>query len=284
METGYSIDKIKEFIRRCEWRWAKTYLDIPHEYIARYKCPLTDSEFLYFAHAQRELGKDEWFCKVLRQYLYVDGYKYWTMGNPYEETTVMNRQKVFKEFDLLGNFKPFYTEIQSEIVSRAIMQFGVQQIFDIGCGTGSLIDQLDIIPNNYYGCDPCKLYVSELRKRSGFYRKVTCKAFEELCTRWKKFTGLFVATFGSASYVMSQYLKMIPDTAGSYFLMFYRDDFVPEQFKDMHHFRYSLDDLKNFFPCSYISPTKEYYVVSSKVIDWERALSVPEKQLSLFDS
>lgn len=34
------IDKIREFIARCQWTFAKTMPWAPHEYIVRGKCPL----------------------------------------------------------------------------------------------------------------------------------------------------------------------------------------------------------------------------------------------------
>jgi hypothetical protein len=33
----------------------------------------------------------------------MDGYKYWTMGDPIPDTIILNRQKVFSEFDTLSD-------------------------------------------------------------------------------------------------------------------------------------------------------------------------------------
>ena len=65
----------------------------PHEYIVRDKCPLTDGEFVYFIDMQRRFGVKERWGKYNNPYLYIDDYKYWTMGAPMEETTVINRAK-----------------------------------------------------------------------------------------------------------------------------------------------------------------------------------------------
>lgn len=90
------IDKIREFIARCQWTFAKTKPWAPHEYIVRGKCPLSEDEFLYFIDMQRRFGVYEHWGKYYHPYLYVDDYKYWTMGAPVEETIVMNRAKVNK--------------------------------------------------------------------------------------------------------------------------------------------------------------------------------------------
>ena len=89
-------DKLREMVARCEWTFAKTMPWCPHEYIVRGKCSLSEEEFLYFIDMQRNYGKVERWGKYITPYLYIDEYKYWTMGAPVEETIVMNRAKVSK--------------------------------------------------------------------------------------------------------------------------------------------------------------------------------------------
>ena len=88
-----NYDKLREMIARCQWKFARTMPFAPHEYIVREKCPLTDEEFVYFIDMQRCFGVKERWGKYNNPYLYIDDYKYWTMGDPYEETTVINRAK-----------------------------------------------------------------------------------------------------------------------------------------------------------------------------------------------
>ena len=89
-----SIDKLRSMIARCQWTFAKTMPFAPHEYIVREKCPLTTDEFEYFVEMQRQYGVKERWGKYNNPYLYIDDYKYWTMGAPLEDTTVINRAKV----------------------------------------------------------------------------------------------------------------------------------------------------------------------------------------------
>ena len=88
-----AFSSLRKMIARCTWTFAKTMPWCPHEYIVRGKCPLTDEEFLFFIEMQRKYGKVERWGKYITPYLYIDGYKYWTMGAPVEETIVMNRAK-----------------------------------------------------------------------------------------------------------------------------------------------------------------------------------------------
>ena len=88
------FDKLRSMIALCQWTFAKTMPFAPHEYIIRNKCPLTTEEFEFFATMQRVHGVKERWGKYNFPYLYIDNYKYWTMGAPVEETTVINRAKV----------------------------------------------------------------------------------------------------------------------------------------------------------------------------------------------
>ena len=93
MNKELNYDKLREMVARCQWKFAKTMPFAPHEYIVRDKCPLTDEEFVYFVDMQRRFGVKERWGKYNNPYLYIDDYKYWTMGASYDETTVINRTK-----------------------------------------------------------------------------------------------------------------------------------------------------------------------------------------------
>ena len=93
MISELDYDKLREMIARCEWTFAKTMPFAPHEYIFKGRCPLSAEEFEYFVNMQREHGIRERWGKYNNPYLYVDDYKYWTMGAPLEDTTVINRAK-----------------------------------------------------------------------------------------------------------------------------------------------------------------------------------------------
>ena len=90
----YDKDSIREYIGRCEWTFAKTMPQYPHEYIVRGKCPLSEEEFLNFVWAQRTLGEYQVWGPYYQPYLIIDDYKYWTMGCEIEVTTIMNREKL----------------------------------------------------------------------------------------------------------------------------------------------------------------------------------------------
>ena len=94
MTIKLDYDKLRSMIARCKWTFAKTMPQCPHEYIVRGKCPLSDEDFVYFVNMQREHGVKEQWGKFNFPYLYIDDYKYWTMGAPIEETTIINRARI----------------------------------------------------------------------------------------------------------------------------------------------------------------------------------------------
>lgn len=93
MISELDYDKLRKMITRCEWTFAKTMPFAPHEYIVKERCLLSAEEFEYFVNIQREHGIREKWGKYNNPYLYIDDYKYWTMGAPLEDTTVINRAK-----------------------------------------------------------------------------------------------------------------------------------------------------------------------------------------------
>lgn len=87
-------DVVRGFVNRLEWTFAKSMPTCPHEYVVKETCSLTKEEFRYFVLAQRSSGNHEIWGAYKFPYLYIDGYKYWTMGCSMSETIIINRAKV----------------------------------------------------------------------------------------------------------------------------------------------------------------------------------------------
>jgi hypothetical protein len=66
--------------------------DNPHWYTVREWVPEQEGEFEAFVRLLRKYGSDEVFWGKPYRYLDLDGFHYWTMGAPVEETTVINRK------------------------------------------------------------------------------------------------------------------------------------------------------------------------------------------------
>jgi hypothetical protein len=272
MEYDYS--KLREFIKCCKWQWATSMIDVPHEYIHRDKCALTNDEFYYFVSAQRDNGVHERWGKYNFPYLYIDGYKYWTMGDPFETTWILNRQKVFNEFDFLEWPVPrIYSNQEMDVMAKSIMfTFKDRRFFEAGIGNGDFVAFTKIKPEMYYGVDPSKKAIKQFReKTSGFFRRCSTISFEEAIKKWMSADSVVVALFGTASYFMPQYLRKLGESGLDYCLMFYKDDYTPAEFEEMHHFTYDRMQLKSMFPNCNIYNHKNFVTISSKKITWQQA-------------
>jgi len=78
-----------DFINSQNWIYAKTYPKWPHEYIVREK--VDEKLFIEFVLFIRKNGYIGGFYKMNTLYLNFNEYTYWTMGEPIEVTTIINR-------------------------------------------------------------------------------------------------------------------------------------------------------------------------------------------------
>jgi len=83
---------LQKLIESKTWHFAKTMSWMPHWYARRREWG-DEAEFERLVKFIRETGVSENFGKKSYCYLYLDGYKYWTMGSPVAETILINRAK-----------------------------------------------------------------------------------------------------------------------------------------------------------------------------------------------
>ena len=83
-------EEIRQFIGDHEWVFAKMMPQIPHSYTLRRKAK-RDEDFSSFVQEIRFRGVVRQFGQRSFTYLDFDGWTYWTMGEPVENTTLINR-------------------------------------------------------------------------------------------------------------------------------------------------------------------------------------------------
>lgn len=81
--------QIKDFIQRVTWTYAKTMPEWPHEYIVRHH--VDNRLFIEMVKHIREFGFQGLFYEKSITYFDEAGKVYWTMGEPLEKTTIINR-------------------------------------------------------------------------------------------------------------------------------------------------------------------------------------------------
>ena len=84
-------DTLREFVTSSKWTFAKTMPQWPHEYIVRER--VDENLFEQLVCHIRANGYEGAFYQETFIYFEEDGLLYWTMGNPINETTIINRCK-----------------------------------------------------------------------------------------------------------------------------------------------------------------------------------------------
>jgi len=85
------LDFCIAYISSVRWQNAKTYIKAPHEYTVVHWDYKKKSDFERMVEGIRKFGYQEKFGNQTFTYLNIDGKKYWTMGAPLPETTLINR-------------------------------------------------------------------------------------------------------------------------------------------------------------------------------------------------
>jgi hypothetical protein len=72
---------------------------IPHSYVVRGRPPENEALYVALFNAIQQHGRQERFGRFKRQYLYLDGFKYWTMSPELERSTIINRMLISDDLD-----------------------------------------------------------------------------------------------------------------------------------------------------------------------------------------
>lgn len=137
-------------------------------------------------------------------------------------------------------------------------------IMDIGCGTGLLIDLLNVQESDYIGVDPSRKMLSVFHRKHPGYKLLNIP-FEWLDSNEVDYDTA-VALFGSASYIRFDSLKRMPHDKGI-FLMFYKEDYHPVTYVrtgcELEHYVYSKNELRELFPSCRIKEFGNYNIVTN---------------------
>ena len=96
-ETTRLPPSLRKFVDTERWTFAKTMPKWPHEYLVRDRVDARLFEELVH-HISRN-GEEQRFYHRTLVYFEEDGFLYWTMGAPVEETVIINRCKVEESYE-----------------------------------------------------------------------------------------------------------------------------------------------------------------------------------------
>jgi hypothetical protein len=80
---------LRAFVDREDWTFAKTMPLWPHEYLVRHR--VDDQLFEELVRHVHKHGREGRFYNRLLIYFVEDGMQYWNMGEPAEESDILNR-------------------------------------------------------------------------------------------------------------------------------------------------------------------------------------------------
>lgn len=94
---AFGINDARTYIAEVRWQFAKTMPQWPHEYTVRTWRPDLEEDFFAFVALIRGEGiikpwpAEAAVPRYRHTYLELDGWEYWTMGDPAPETALINR-------------------------------------------------------------------------------------------------------------------------------------------------------------------------------------------------
>lgn len=173
---------------------------------------------------------------------------------------------IAKEYDSLFTDEQSIKE-NKEIASMLSSVKG--SVLDIGCGTGLLLDLMDISKRNYWGVDSSKEMLKAFAKNHPEHTTAN-STFEDFCKLFNNpylvLPEYFISLFGSVSYISIMPLLGLP-LLGKVFLMFYREDYKPRTYEltgcNFNHYVHPMERLQALFPSCEIKEFSNYYIVTN---------------------
>ena len=269
----YHKDKFQfaRFVSERPFRFATTLPDNPHFYTVRRRdarslkqnqreatgIPDEDREFTEACRVSMELGKSENYFGKWYRYVEINGFKYWTMGNPPHISTVLNRKRSFypMPYDLIVEKydaqcdKTEIKEVGEEVLHRVGSLDG-KRVLDVGCGTGWLLDQYpNVVPEQYVGIDPSEGMLRGLiSKHPTFWDRLLAVKFEDYYPL-EKF-DIVLMLHGVGAYQTEddlQKLPMVLKPGGEFVVMTFNEHRLKNQImKEKFEFTEVLHDTRDY--------------------------------------
>jgi SAM-dependent methyltransferase len=166
-------------------------------------------------------------------YLNINGYKYWTMGSPIPETTLINRaaltnphpyDKISETYDTLfidHKYRQEDTQLY-ELIQTIAPNINHGSVLEIGCGASATLNHLN--PQRYLGIDPSVKMLELLKHRHPQAATLNATLYDFAPPKSHPKYDHIIALYGTASYLNDQELQRIPtllQPGGKAILMYY---------------------------------------------------------------
>jgi len=216
------------------WIFAKTMPQNPHEYTLR-KHWKNEDDFVEAVQLIRDYGYVIKFQGRKYTQFNVLGHFYWSMGAPLPVTILINRACIDKDakapYDDISNsyddwfLKPEY-ERENVNLTKLLKPYIGGKLLDVGCGTGLLLDLLNVSFDLYTGVDPSRMMLDKFKNKHPCHKIIQSK-YEDF--PYEGFDSI-VSLYGSFNYCEpSSAIQVINQLSpgGKYFLMLFKEDYNP---------------------------------------------------------
>lgn len=259
-------DKVAANLENAKYVFAKTMPTNPHYYTLRKTW--NDKGFVDAVNFMRANGYEEWFGGRPYTQFNVNGWKYWTMGEPINKdgkpwTILINRKHIERagnyydyiadEYDDLFNSDADMTE-NHEVLDMVDYHKG-EKILDIGCGTGLFLDCCEVDVQDYIGIDVSEGMLNRCIRKHGEY-DTRLTAFEDFYAPQKY--DKIISLFGAFGYIPPRYIgkvKHLLNPGGKALLMVYGEDYHPATYEKMdvefNHEQYTDEILADYKTSKY---------------------------------
>src|SRR3990167_10813289 len=165
---------VAKILTSIDYTFAKSMPKNPHWYTLKKNWEHKDL-FEYIVDYIRGYGHIEFFSKKSYQKIYINEYKYWTMGSPISETILINKAKRELPYpywydkvlydDIANDYVKLFQDNESKLEEKEL--FSILDIkgrvLDIGCGAGLFFDHVK--PKEYVGIDISKNLLEHLKNK-----------------------------------------------------------------------------------------------------------------------
>ena len=230
--------ELTELLEKHPYRFARTMPGAPHSYTLKRTWRAEDQ----FVEALKKMRAVERVEEFFKGYWYrrftANGYKYWTMGANLDHILI-NRAIHEPSFDPYAAVADAYdlgvhrkkSDVEwSKRIYESLEIEPDDDILDIGCGTGTLVDFRfgHVDPAHYIGIDPSRGMLGVFAdKHPEFRGRLIRTAFEDYWPKPRQMFDLVVALFGVPSYIgepelVSRKVQWLLKPGGTAVLMYYR--------------------------------------------------------------
>jgi SAM-dependent methyltransferase len=200
--------------------------------------------------------------------IFFEEYYYWVTKTVRFKNYIINRAKICDLADYInvdsydGIFDQTYYLNEDRLLTNMIGKLN-GSVLDIGCGTGFLLDYINI--EDYHGIDPSPAMLMNLvKKHPGKRKSITITSAENHTLTGKTYDNIIALFSGSYIKVIMVFEKLW-SRKGTMFLMFYKENYSPVTHKFLNIApewkKYSKEDLEKEFSQS-VMEFNNYYIVS----------------------